>query len=244
MLMLENKTILITGSSRGIGAATARLAKKYGWSVILHGKTQSQQLKELAKEINSPHMFCDVTDEGQVKNAVSKVFEDIGKIDVLVNSAGLNISRPFMELSGEEWLNIFKVNVLGTVNFSKAVIPGMQKNRSGKIINLASVKGYPSSSGRAAYASSKAAIITLTASMAKEFAPHILINAVAPGFTDTEMTKATWSERVQKQIDETLLGRMAKPEEIAEVILFLASDKANFITGQTILVDGGYSLLT
>lgn len=240
--MLENKTILITGSSRGIGAATARLAKNYGANVILHGKTLSQPLKDLAKEINSPYVFCDITDEEEVKNAVLKILEDAGKIDVLVNSAGLNISKPFMKLSSEVWLDIFKVNVLGTVNFSKAVIPVMQKNKSGKIINLASVKGYPKTSGRAAYASSKAAIITLTASMAKEFAPHILVNAVAPGFTDTEMTESTWSERVQKQVNQTLLGRMAKPEEIAEVILFLASDKASYMTGQTILVDGGYSL--
>jgi len=236
--MLENKIILIAGSSRGIGAATARLAKSYGAQVILHGKTESEALRNLASEIDAKYIACDISDENQVFAEIKK----LGKIEILVNSAGINISKPFQELTNEDWLDTFKTNVFGTVNFSKAVIPGMLEREYGRIINISSVKGYPNTSGRAAYASSKGSITTLTASLAKEFAPHILVNAVAPGFVETDMTLGTWSKRIQNQIDQTSLGRMASPEEIAEVILFLASDRSRYITGQTILVDGGYSL--
>ena len=236
---LEGKTILITGSSRAIGAATARLAHSYGANVIIHGKTKSPYLKRLAFEIGARYIFCDVVDEDRIKEKICK----LGKIEILVNSAGINISKPFMELTNEDWMETFNVNVLGTVNFSRALIPQMLENGHGKIINLASVKGYSHSAGRAAYASSKAAIINLTSSMAKELAPHILVNAVAPGFTDTEMTEGTMSERVKKQIGQIPLGRMATPKEIAETILFLASDKVKYITGQTLLIDGGYNLL-
>lgn len=236
--LFKDRKILVTGSSRGIGEATARLAKAYGAEVVLHGKTESEKLKGLAYEIGSEYIFCDVSDEVKVKRQVQK----LGKIEILVNSAGINISKPFMELTSEDWIEVFKTNVLGTVNFSKAVIPTMLKQGYGKIINISSVKGYANTAGHAAYASSKASIMNLTSSMAKEFAPTILVNAVAPGFTETEMTQNTFSERIQAQINQTLLGRMAKSEEIAETILFLASDKANYITGQTICVDGGYRL--
>lgn len=236
--MLKDKTILITGSSRGIGAATARLAKKYNARVILHGKTESVELKNLAKELNAPYIFCDVSDEESVKKEVDK----ISKIDVLVNNAGINPSKTFMQLTNNDWREIFEVNVLGVVNFSRAVIPQMLEIKSGKIINLASIKGYNSIQGKPAYASSKAAVMRITSSMAEEFAPNILINAVTPGFTETDLTKSTISPKIQAQIDKIPLKRMALPEEIAEVILFLASDKSNYITGQTIVVDGGYTV--
>ena len=205
---------------------------------VMHRKTESSNLKKLASELNSSYIFCDITNEEKVRESVNK----LGKIEILVNSAGINISKPFLKLTKKDWLDIFKTNVLGTVNFSKAVIPQMLERKYGKIINLASVKGYSSVSGRPAYASSKAAIINLTANLASEFAPYILVNAVAPGFTDTEMTESTISVRVKKQIDSIPLKRVVKPEEIAEVILFLASDKCNYMTGQTMLVDGGYSI--
>lgn len=236
--MLKHKTILITGSSRGIGAATARLAQKYGARIILHGKTQSKELKKLSKELNAPYFFCDVADAGAVK----KQMNTIPRVDVLINNAGISISKSFMDLSYEDWLDTLKTNVLGIVHVSKIVIPGMLKRKSGTIINISSIKGYPHTAGRAAFAASKAAIITLTASMAKEFAPYILINAVAPGFTETETTRQAWSERIYKQIKKVPVGRAAHPTEIAEVILFLASDKAHYMTGQTLIVDGGYSI--
>jgi len=236
---LENKTILITGSSRGIGAATAKLAKEYGANVILHGKTESEKLKQLSKQIDCEYIFCDVTNESQVYNVVKNL-----EIDILINNVGINPSKTFMQLTNNDWKNIYGVNVFGAVNFAKAVIPGMLEKKCGKIINLASAKGYNYVRGKPSYASSKAAIMRITSSMAEEFAPHILINAVAPGFTETEMTEATMSIKIKNQIDNIPLKRMAKPKEIAEVILFLAGDKSNYITGQTISVDGGFSIIS
>src|SRR3989344_2293434 len=194
--MLKDKTILITGSSRGIGAATARLAKKYNARVILHGKTESVELKNLAKELNAPYIFCDVSNESAVKTAIAS----LGKVDILVNNAGISISKSFQDATLEDWKETFNTNIFGIINFSQAIIPNMLSQKYGKIINISSIKGYPNTAGRPAFASSKAAIMTLTASMAKEFAPFILVNAVAPGFTETETTKKAWSERIYKQI--------------------------------------------
>lgn len=235
--MLQGKTILIPGSSRGIGAATAKLAKNYGAEVILHGRGESQDLRNLAKELNARYIFCDVADEVAVQNSI----QGIERIDVLVNCAGITNSKVFIETTDEDWLEIFKVNVLGTTHFCKAVLPLMQKNGYGRVVNIASVRGYGITSGRAAYSASKAAIINLTCTLAKEYAPTIAVNAIAPGFTRTDMSK-TWGERVWNQVKQSLLNRIAEPEEIGEAICFLASEKASFITGQTLLVDGGYSI--
>jgi 3-oxoacyl-[acyl-carrier protein] reductase len=236
--MLAHKRILITGSSQGIGAATARVAKNYGAEVILHGRTETAALRELASELSSRYFFCDVVDEVGMQKEIAV----LGPVDILVNNAGISISKPFQELTSEDWIQVLNTNVLGTVNTSKAVIPAMLERKSGKIIHIASIKGLPHAAGRAAFAASKAALMTLTASMAKELAPHILVNCVAPGFTETETTKQAWSDRIYKQIEKSPLGRAAQPEEIAEAILFFASDKSNFITGQTLVVDGGYSI--
>jgi len=240
--MLKDKIILITGSSSGIGAATARLAKKYGATPILHGKTESKELKNLAKELNCEYIFCDVVDKITVESEVQRILKKVKKIDILVNSAGIALSEEFLESTDEVWLDVFKTNVLGTTHFCQAVIPQMQKNKYGRIVNISSIKGYPVTSGGAAYSASKASIITITASLAKQFAPYIAVNAVAPGYTDTPMSLTRTSGKAMEKAKTSLVERVGRPEEIAEVILFLASDKASFITGQTILVDGGYSI--
>lgn len=237
--MLENKTILITGSSRGIGEATARLAKSYGAKVVLHGKTESEKLKALSDELDCPYFFCDVADA----KAVAREIDKLGIIDILVNNAGINPSKKFMELTPEDWRQIFEVNVMGVVNCARAVIPGMQERGEGRIINIASIKGFPYISGKPAYAASKAAVMRITSSLAEELAPDILVNAVAPGFVETEMTASTLSPKILAQIDRIPLKRMAKPVEIAEVILFLASDRASYITGETLLVGGGLGVV-
>jgi len=231
--------MLITGSSRGIGAAIARLAKVKGYEVLLHGRTQSDQLMELAKELDSKYVIFDISNENEVKKALS----DITQINFLVNSAGLNISKAFDDLKDSDWRSVYDVNIFGLVNVIRYTIPIMKRSQSiGKIINIASIKGLYASVGRVAYASSKAAVINLTTGLAKELAPRILVNAVAPGFTNTEMTKNTWSDRIKKQVNNILLKRMADPKEIAEVVLFLSSDMNQYITGQTINVDGGFSI--
>lgn len=241
--MLQNKTILITGSAGGIGGATARLAKAYGATVILHDRKKTKDLLSLADELDSDFIVCDITNEKATLAATKVLLKKVKTVDVLVNCAGINISKPLLQLTNQDWHDIFEVNVMGTVNFSKAVIPAMLKAGSGAIVNISSVRGFDttSGSGRAAYSTSKAAIKNLTAAMAQEFSPALRINAVAPGFTETNMSK-TWDELARTRAKNNLLNRVAQPKEIAEVILFLASDKASFITGQTILVDGGYSM--
>lgn len=239
--MLKDKIILITGSSSGIGAATARLAKEYGATLILHGKTDSEDLKKLAKELDCEYIFCDVSDKVAVDKAVADILSKVKKIDILVNSAGIAPRATFLETTDEFWLEVFKVNVLGTSHFCQVVIPQMKENGYGRIVNIASVRAYTWMTARPAYSASKAAIVNLTAVLAKEFAPNIAVNAVAPGYTETPIA-SNWDEKVWKDVNTALLGRIGQPKEIAEAILFLASDKASFITGQTILVDGGISV--
>lgn len=238
---LTDKIILITGSSRGIGAATARLAKSYGATVALHGKDESEELKALGKELASAYYACDVSDRAAVKGVVERVVKDFGRIDALVTAAGIADRIPFLETTDEHWFSIFEVNVLGTVHFCQEIIPHMQSQKYGRIVTVSSKRGLPVTSGRPAYSASKAAVMTLTAALAKEFAPTIAVNSVAPGFTETDMS-ANWSAKIWEDVRHTLLGRAAKPNEIAEMILFLCSDKASFITGQTFLVDGGASV--
>ena len=233
------KVILITGSSRGIGAAIARLAKSQGYEVILHGKTQSSYLLDLAKELNSGYLVFNLSKENEVKQALSKITQ----IDVLVNSAGVNISKAFDNLTDNDWRAVYDTNLFGLVNVIRHAVPIMQDSKNiGKIVNIASIKGLYASVGRVAYASSKAAVINLTVGLAKELAPGILVNAVAPGFTNTEMTSGTWSDRIKNQVDNILLKRMCSPEEVAKLVLFLSGGSNEYITGQTINIDGGFSI--
>ncbi len=243
VLMCGGRTVLVTGSSRGIGRAIARLAALRGARVILHGKKDSNNLRLVAQDLRAECVVFDVTDEAAVRQGLSK----FGAIDVLVNNAGMNPSQTFQNLTNQDWVDTFSTNLFGTVNVSRAVLDGMMKKRSGAIVNIASIKGFTHVSGKPAYAASKAALIQLTARMAEELAPWgIRINAVAPGFAETELTQATLARDsgvLQEQISRIPMKRMAKLEEIAEAALFLASDKASYITGQCLAVDGGLSIV-
>ena len=240
---MKNKVVLITGSSRGMGAAAAKILHERGAKVILHGKTETSELKNLAKKLSAEFIACDVTDGDAVQEAVDKAVSELGKVDALINCAGVVVPKSFLEADDENWLEQFSVNVLGTVHFCQAVIPYMQEAQKGRIVNVASIRGHENmaSNRGMAYSASKAAVVNLTASLAKEYAPHITVNAVSPGFTMTDMSK-TWNDTVWSQVKTALLERAAQPEEIAEAIVFLASDRASFITGQTLIVDGGYSI--
>ncbi len=240
---MKGKIILITGSSRGIGAATAKLAVERGAKVILHGSKQTEGLKKFARSLGCDYIVGDVSDKPAIQKAITTAIERIGRIDVLINSAGIVVPKPFLESDDENWLNQFSVNVLGVVHCVQAVIPYMQKADTGRIVNVSSTRGHASlAAGRnTAYSASKAAVINLTSSLAKEYAPNIAVNAVSPSFTLTDISE-TWNDTVWKQVEMSLLGRVAQPKEIAQAILFLASDQASFITGQTLLVDGGYEI--
>lgn len=234
----DKSKIFITGSSRGIGAAIAKLCAESGYDLILHGRSKTTELLSLANSLNADFVYFDITNEQEIKKEINK----IQKINILINSAGINISKPFIDLNLKDWQSIYDVNVFGLISLIKYAHPILSKNKLSKIINIGSIKGLHSSVGRAAYASSKAAVINLTSSLAKEFAPEIIVNSVSPGFTETSMTKNTWSKRIEDQVNSILLGRMADPKEIAEVVLFLCSDKCKYITGQNIIVDGGFSI--
>lgn len=240
---MEGKTILITGSSSGIGRATAILAHAQGAKVIVHGRTQTNELEEFAKSIDGIVCCFDVTNKEDVSREIEIVLEQVGSIDMLVNSAGISKVEPFLEATDEVWLENYNTNFLGTVHVIQSVLPSMLQQGSGSIVNISSIRGERTmASNRAtAYSASKAGIINLTSGLAKEYAPTVRVNSVAPGFTLTKMSD-TWNDTVREQVKTALLGRPAEPEEIAEAILFLASDKASFITGVTLTVDGGYEI--
>lgn len=241
--MLQNKTILITGSSRGIGASVASAVQREGGKVILHGKTESIALINFARKLNSHFITCDVSDKKQVNESIKTLIKNNIVIDGLVNSAGINNYVDFLTSDDDEWIYEYKVNLLGTVHFCQAILPHMKKQKNGSIVNIASFRGHPHMAGTrsVSYSITKAAVISLTSSLAKLYAPNIRINAVSPGFTLTDFSK-NWSAHSWEETKQSLLKRAAQPEEIAELIVFLLSQRASYITGQTYLADGGYSI--
>ncbi len=236
------KTILITGSSRGIGKATAILAAQKGYNVIVHGKSDSEELNRTHKEIvGSEKVFFDVAD----KQAVRAAIDELGPIDILINNAGIATTgiQDISDVDDESALLEYRVNVLGTLHCIQAVLPEMLKNGGGSIVSLGSIKGQPTlgTMSTLTYAPTKAGVISLMKSLAKAY-PSVRFNSVSPGYVETDQV-ASWNEETFKRInDGTVLGRMAKPEEIAATILFVASDDARYMTGTDILIDGGYSI--
>ncbi len=242
------RTIFVTGSSRGIGKAIASLAHKQGYKVIVHGKTDDVALRKTHNELSgSLKTFFDVGDKEEVHKSLKILMKKHGAIDILVNNAGvtLNYIKDISEVNEQKALEEWKINVLGPIHCTQAVLPGMLKKKRGSIVNIASIKGYPNLATMSSftYAQTKSAVISMTKSLAKAYSPKgIRVNAVAPGYVKTEQAKL-WSKDTFKRINEgTLLARIAKPEEIAPVVMFLASDDASYVTGTVVLADGGYTL--
>lgn len=241
-----NKNVLITGASGGIGKATARLFAENGYNVgIVYNKDVESayalrdELRE--KEINCEVFQCDISSREDVDNMFVDFHERIGNVDVLVNNAGVAQQKLFLDITLWEWNRIFDINVTGVFNMCQCALRDMIDAKAGSIVNVSSIWGITGASCEAHYSATKAAVISLTKSLAKEYGPsNIRVNCVAPGVVDTKMNAHLDYEEMEELREETVLGRIGTPEEIAEAIYFLASDRAGFITGQTLTCDGGF----
>ena len=243
--MEERKTVLVTGASRGIGKEVAMLYAENGYDVIINYVSDKTDVEGIKKEFEAKNVKCllvkaDVSKEEEVANLVNKAIEEFGKIDVLVNNAGITKDNLLMRMSEEEFDKVIEINLKGTFLVTKAVTKYMMKKRQGSIINLASVVGVVGNAGQSNYSASKAGIIGFTKSVAKELASrNIRANAVAPGFIETDMTSVLKDEIKENIYNQIPLKRMGNAREVAELIYFLGSEKSSYITGQVINVDGG-----
>ena len=247
-MRIKDKTALITGGGRGIGATTAMMFAAEGARVGIVD-LREDGLKEVAaqagqKGFEIKTFVGDITQKDQIEKMMEEFVRAYEKIDILVNNAGVVIPRAFLEKTVEDWESTLRVNLIGMFLCCQVAAKYMLERKSGKIVNISSIRGidHCGREGVMDYSASKMAVIGLTKTMAKELAPYINVNTVAPGHTKTEMTAPLPDEIKQNMIEGSYLKRMAEPEDIAKAILFMASDDANFITGQVLLVDGGFSL--
>lgn len=233
------KTALVTGSSRGIGAATARRLAKDGWEVIITYCESEKEALVLAEELHTRAIRCDVRNPAQVE----ELFSLAGRVDLLVCCAGVSEYGLITDVTDEAYHRLFETNTGGVFRCCRAAIPGMVHRKAGSIILISSVWGRYGGSCEAAYSASKAAVIGLTKALAKELGPsHIRVNCVAPGPILTDMLTGLEHVDLDALKDEVPLGRIGTPEDVAELIAFLASDKSSFITGQVIGCDGGFAM--
>ncbi len=238
---LAGKVAFVTGSTRGIGLAIARTLHEAGARVAVAGR-DAARAQEVATGLGAGTVGvgCEVTDAAQVTGAIATVEQALGPIDILVNNAGLTRDNILLRLSEADWDAVLDANLKGAFLTMRAVTKGMMKRRSGRIINITSVVGLIGNKGQANYAASKAGLIGLTKSAAREYASRgILINCIAPGFIETDMTAALPEDARKVLLEEIALGRLGAPADIANAVLFLASDLASYVTGQVLVVDGG-----
>ncbi len=243
--MLKDKVAIVTGGTRGIGRAISLLFAEEGARVVSNFSKDVEAAENLIGEARSRRLplglfKADVTQFDQVKGMVEEVFAEYGRIDILVNNVGLIRDNFLMLMSDEDWDALMKANLNSLFYCCKAVIRKMIPEKRGKIINLSSVSGIIGTSGQTNYAATKGGVVSFTKSLARELGPfNIHVNAVAPGLIESEVVSRMPKERVEAIIKSSSLGRMGRPEEVAQAVLFLASDRSNYITGQTLVVDGG-----
>jgi 3-oxoacyl-[acyl-carrier protein] reductase len=240
-----NKVVLVTGSSIGIGASTIKEFASRGYDVIINYLSNEEKANELKRYVESNYnvralcIKCDVSNESDVLNMISKIETEFGRADVLVNNAAIAIDTTFEDKTPDNFMKTLSVNLVGPFIVSKHIRALM---KSGSIINVASTNGidtyYPYSMD---YDASKAGLISLTHNLAVEFSPNIRVNAVAPGWVNTDMNKELDRDYIKEEEKKILLGRFAEPDEIAKVICFLASDDAKYINNEVIRIDGGFN---
>lgn len=240
------KTAIITGASRGIGAAVAIKLAENGYNIVINYNNSRSKAMEILEKVRKTGAMAialkgDVSNYEESKFVVEKALEEFSHIDVLVNNAGVSMHKLFTDMTPEECSKILDINLGGIFNFSRLVLPNMIKNHSGNIINISSVWGITGAALESVYSASKAAAIGFTKALAKEVGPSgINVNCVAPGVIDTDMNKNLSKEDVQKLTDSTPVERLGAPEDIANVVAFLCSKEANFITGQVVSPNGGF----
>ena len=239
---LSGKIALVTGASRGIGAAIADTLAQAGATVVGTATSDSgaAAIGERLAQWNGQGRALNAAEADGIENLIADIEKEFGKLDILVNNAGITRDNLLMRMKEEEWDEIMQVNLKSVFRASKAVLRGMMKQRSGRIINITSVVGAMGNAGQANYAAAKAGLMGFAKSMAREVGSRgITVNCVAPGFIDTDMTRAL-PEEVRKTFEaQTALGRFGDVQDIADAVLFLASDQAKYITGQTLHVNGG-----
>lgn len=242
-----NKVALVTGSSRGIGKAIVTDFAEKGYDVIINYQKEENEAKELKETLENNYNIkaitikADVSIEDEVQDMVRNIINEFGKIDVLVNNAGIAIDKEFEDRTIDDWKQTLNVNLIAPFIVSKYVGNEMLKNKSGKIINISSTNGinsfFPTSID---YDASKAGLINLTHNLAIQFAPYINVNCVAPGWVNTDINKELSKDLIEEETNRIYKRRFAEPSEIAKVVTFLASDSADFINDEIIKVDGGY----
>ncbi|CAM3779955.1 3-oxoacyl-[acyl-carrier-protein] reductase [Hathewaya histolytica] len=243
--MLNGKVAIVTGASRGIGKSIALKLAEMGANIVVNYRKSTELIEDCLKEIKAKGVEaigveCDVSKFESVETLVKKSLEYFGKIDILINNAGITKDTLLLRMKEEDFDNVIDVNLKGTFNCVRQVVPVMLKQRNGSIINISSVVGLVGNPGQLNYASSKAGVIGLTKSLAKEVGSRgITVNAIAPGFIKTDMTEVL-SEKVKEEVKKLIpLKRMGSAEDVANMVAFLVSEKGSYITGQVINVDGG-----
>ncbi|MFN3598506.1 MAG: 3-oxoacyl-[acyl-carrier-protein] reductase [Aquificaceae bacterium] len=242
---LTGKKALITGSTRGIGRSIGEFLAKAGAQVVITGRDTSRA-QEIAKEIGEKFQVqtlgvaMDMANQESIKEAYSKIEKEWGGVDILINNAGITKDKLFLRMSLEDWEEVIRVNLTGTFLITSLCVKGMLKARWGRIINISSVVGFMGNVGQVNYSSTKSALIGFTKSLAKELASrNITVNAISPGFIETDMTAVLNEEIKQSYLKNIPLGRFGKPEDVAGAMLFLCSEYANYITGEVIHINGG-----
>jgi len=240
--ILDGEIALVTGASRGIGAAIADTLAASGAKVIGTATTESgaEAIEQRLSALGGHGRLLDVTQGSAVEQLIETIAKDFGPLSILVNNAGITRDQLLMRMKEEDWQAILDTNLSSVYRTSKAVLRGMMKARKGRIVNIASVVGVTGNPGQANYAAAKAGIIAFSKSLAREIGSRgITVNVVAPGFIDTDMTRALTNDQRSALLGQIALGRLGAPEDIAQAVLFLASPSASYITGETLHVNGG-----